>query len=65
MATVSSTGEVSIIGADSATITATKAGDNNYDAASGSYSLTVSKATQTGFSAGSNVSKTFGETAFT
>lgn len=47
VATVSSTGEVTIKGAGSATITATFAGDDDYEAGSASYTLTVSKATPT------------------
>jgi len=43
----SSTGEVTIKGAGSATITATFAGDEDYEAGSASYTLTVSKATPT------------------
>lgn len=43
----SSTGEVTIKGAGSATITATFAGDEDYEAGNASYTLTVSKATPT------------------
>ena len=43
----SSTGEVTIKGAGSTTITATFAGDDDYEEGSASYTLTVSKATPT------------------
>ena len=43
VATVSSNGTVSIVGAGNATITASQAGDSNYDPASASRTLTVDK----------------------
>ena len=50
VATVNTTnGLVTIIGAGTATITATKAGDNIYNPTENSYILTVNKATQTNF----------------
>ena len=49
VATVNSSGLVTIIGAGTATITATKEGDAIYNSTTNSYVLTVLKARQTGF----------------
>ena len=49
VATVNDNGQVTINGAGTATITATKAEDTNYKAISSSYVLVVNKAQQTGF----------------
>ena len=49
VATVNDKGQVTINGAGTATITATKAEDTNYKAISSSYVLVVHKAQQTGF----------------
>ena len=65
VATVTSAGLVTIVGAGSATITATKAGDANYNAATDSYVLTVTKTNQAALEAGADVTKTFGDAAFT
>ena len=48
-----------------AIITASKAADSNYTAASDSYSVTVAKAAQAALSAGSDVAKTYGDAVFT
>ena len=65
VAVVTSTGLVTIVGAGSATITATKAEDTNYSAATDSYALTVAKAAQAALNAGADVAKTVGDAAFT
>jgi hypothetical protein len=58
----SSTGEVTIKGAGSTTITATFAGDEDYEAGNASYTLTVSKATPTLAFASANITGHIGET---
>ena len=50
VATVDNNGELTIKGAGTANITASKASDANYNAINNSYILTVDKANQTGFS---------------
>jgi uncharacterized protein YjdB len=57
----SSTGEVTIKGAGSTTITATFAGDDDYESGSAYYTLTVSKATPTLSFASDNVTGRIGE----
>ena len=61
----SSTGEVTIVGAGTTTLIATKAGDTNHEAASDNCTLTVNKAALTATIG--NYSKTYGDTnpAFT
>ena len=59
-------GEVTIITAGTTTITATKAGNTNYNAATASYTLTVAKAEQATFTfANITVDKSFGDPVFT
>ncbi len=66
VATVNSTsGEVTIVGVGSATITASAAATDNYLASSATYTLTVSKANRTVSFGASSVSKTYGDTKFT
>ncbi|HYE82167.1 MAG TPA: YDG domain-containing protein [Clostridia bacterium] len=59
-----STGSVTILKAGTTTLTATKAADENYNAASATCTLTVNKAGQAAISY-SNISKTYGDEPFT
>ena len=61
----SSTGEVTIVGAGNATITATAAATQYYNSASATYSLTVNKATPTVSFTNTAVAKTYGDASFT
>ena len=67
VATISGTsGEVTIKGAGTTTITTTKAADTNYNKVTASYILTVEKAEQATFTfASMTVDKTFGDPVFT
>ena len=61
----SASGEVTIVGAGTATITVNVAATTNYQAASATYTLTVSKATPTVSFADAEVAKTYGDAKFT
>jgi surface protein len=65
VATVDATGVVHIAGAGTTVITATNSGDENYNGASDSFLLTVEKANQTSFSAGSDLKKLVTDADFT
>ena len=60
------TGEVTIVGGGTTTITATKAGDSGYNEANVRYVLTIAKAEQAAFAFASDmVAKAFGDPVFT
>ena len=60
------TGEVTIVGGGTTTITATKAGDSDHNEAIARYILTIPKVDQAAFAfASTMVAKTFGDTVFT
>ena len=58
------TGEVVILGAGEATITATKIGDNNFNEISDSYDVIVAKADRSVFAIGGNEKRTYVEREF-
>ena len=65
VATVSSTGEVTIKGVGTTTIRATAAATSSYNSAYAEYTLTVKPATQTVSFASGNQTKTYGDAKFT
>ncbi len=63
---VDNTGKVTVVGAGSATITATKAGDSSYNAASATANLTVAKVNQSAVTiTGAPATVSYGDAAFT
>jgi hypothetical protein len=66
VATVKATsGEVTIAGVGSTTLTATKAGGSTYENAIATRKLTVTRATRTGFALPTTLTKTFADPSFT
>lgn len=65
IATVSSSGKVTIKSAGTVTITATAAATTNYNVASKTYTLTINKLNPTVSFSNSSVTKTYGEADFT